>query len=80
MTIVDNLSRRHIDNELEVYSLTPITSMSTRLKTWEDLTGNKVTFVNLDVADNYFRLLKLLEEVLTCRLSSDQSLLENSAS
>ena len=63
VTIVDNLSRRHIDNELEVYSLTPIRSISTRLKTWQDLTGNKIAFVKLDVADNYSRLLKLLKEV-----------------
>ena len=63
VTIVDNLSRRNIENELEVYSLTPITSMSTRLSSWKDLTGNEITFLNLDIAINYFRLLKLLEAV-----------------
>jgi UDP-sulfoquinovose synthase len=31
VAIVDNLSRRNIDNELEVTSLTPIMPMSTRL-------------------------------------------------
>ena len=31
VTIIDNLSRRNIDNELEVQSLTPIQSISIRL-------------------------------------------------
>ena len=63
VTIVDNLSRRNIDNELEAYSLTPIQPMGTRLKAWEDNTGNVVSFHHFDIAVNYFRLLKLLEEV-----------------
>ena len=60
--IVDNLSRRNIDNELEAYSLTPIQSMGTRLKIWKEMTGKEIRFFNLDVAYNYHRLLKLLEE------------------
>lgn len=63
VTIVDNLSRRNIDNELEAYSLTPIQPMGTRLKAWEENTGNIIKFHNFDIAVNYFRLLKLLEEV-----------------
>lgn len=60
--IVDNLSRRNIDNELEAYSLTPIQPMGTRLKVWKKLIGKTIQFYNLDVAYNYHRLLKLLEE------------------
>ena len=63
VTIVDNLSRRNIDNELEAFSLTPIQPMGTRLKVWGGNTGNVIKFHNFDVSLNYFRLLKLLEEV-----------------
>ncbi len=62
VTIVDNLSRRNIDNELEAYSLTSIQPMGTRLKIWKEMTGKEIRFCNLDVAYNYHRLLKLLEE------------------
>jgi UDP-sulfoquinovose synthase len=34
VTILDNLSRRNIDNELEVQSLTPITPMGERQRAW----------------------------------------------
>ena len=37
--IVDNLSRRKIDIELEVESLTPIKPLSIRLEVWKELTG-----------------------------------------
>jgi UDP-sulfoquinovose synthase len=37
--------------------------MGTRLKAWEENTGNIIKFRNFDIAVNYFRLLKLLEEV-----------------
>ena len=60
--IVDNLSRRNIDNELEAYSLTPIQPMSKRLATWEQLTGKNIIFYNFDVSENYHRLLTLLQE------------------
>ncbi|MDA8085280.1 MAG: NAD-dependent epimerase/dehydratase family protein [Nitrospiraceae bacterium] len=63
VTIVDNLSRRNIDNELEAYSLTPIQPMGTRLRVWGGNTGNKIGFYNFDVSLNYFRLLKLMEEI-----------------
>jgi UDP-sulfoquinovose synthase len=62
VTIVDNLSRRNIDNELEISSLTPIRSMSQRLATWREVSGRSINFVNLDVADNYHRLLTLIRE------------------
>lgn len=48
--IIDNLSHRKIDIELEVESLTPITSMSTRLAVWKELTGKEISFHNIDVS------------------------------
>ncbi|MGL5836770.1 MAG: NAD-dependent epimerase/dehydratase family protein [Waterburya sp.] len=58
--IVDNLSRRNIDNELEVSSLTPIAPIGQRLSTWKSLTGKKIKFCNLDIAEEYDRLLNLI--------------------
>ena len=63
VTIVDNLSRRNIDNELEAYSLTPIRPMGQRLQAWSELTGKDISFFNFDVSENYHRLLTLLKEV-----------------
>ena len=58
--IVDNLSRRNIDNELEVSSLTPIQTMSTRLQVWKEVSGKEIKFYNFNVADDYHLLLNLL--------------------
>lgn len=63
VTIVDNLSRREIDLELEVDSLTPIRPMGERLRVWKDLTGKTITFVHLDLAEEYDRFEKLLLDV-----------------
>ena len=60
--IVDNLSRRNIDNELEVSSLTPIVSMGQRLGAWKNATGREIDFYNFNVAEHYHRLLTLIEE------------------
>lgn len=62
VVIVDNLSRRNIDNELEAYSLTPIRPMGERLHVFKELTGQHISFVNFDVAEHYHRLLTLLQE------------------
>ncbi len=58
--IVDNLSRRNIDNELEANSLTPIAPMSIRLKAWKELTGKTIEFLNFDIAHEYDKLLHTL--------------------
>lgn len=63
VTIVDNLSRRKIDIELECESLTPIKPMSVRLQAWKEVSGKEIHFVNFNVADNYRQLLDLLLEV-----------------
>jgi len=60
VVIVDNLSRRNIDNELETNSLTPIAPMSARIKAWKELTGKDIEFHNFDLAREYDRLLHLL--------------------
>src|SRR5216684_2615016 len=62
VTIVDNLSRRKIDVELEVESLTPIRSVSERLRVWRDVSGHGIEFVNLDLATEYDRLVAVLEQ------------------
>ena len=61
VTIVDNLSRRKIDVELEVSSLTPIAPMSVRLAAWKEKTGKSIAFEMIDVAEDYERLLGLLQ-------------------
>ncbi len=60
--IVDNLSRRAIDLELEVDSLTPIRPIGERIRVWEELTGNKIGFHNFTVGENYHRLLTLIQD------------------
>ena len=62
VAIVDNLSRRKIDIELEVSSLTPIQPMGERLRTWKEVSGKDIAFHDIDVAVNYQRLLDLLED------------------
>lgn len=61
VAIVDNLSRRKIDIELEVSSLTPIRPMGERLRAWKEVSGKEIAFHDIDVAVNYHRLLDLLE-------------------
>ena len=63
VTIADNLSRRDIDNELSVESLTPISPISIRLKAWKELTNRQIDFVNLDIAQDYAELVELLKTV-----------------
>ncbi len=58
--IVDNLSRRKIDIDLEVESLTPITSITERLSAWEEIGGKPMRFINMDISKQYQKLLNLL--------------------
>lgn len=60
--IVDNLSRRAIDLELEVESLTPIRPIGERIRVWKDLTGREIKFHNFTVGKHYHRLLTLIRE------------------
>lgn len=60
VVIVDNLSRRNIDNELEAESLTPIQPMGVRLRVWQELSGNVIKFFNIDLARERERFLALV--------------------
>lgn len=62
VTIVDNLSRRKIDVELECESLTPIRPLGERLAAWRDVSGRQISYHRLDVARDYQRLLDLIKE------------------
>jgi len=62
VVIIDNLSRRKIDIDLEVESLTPITSIGVRLQAWQETGGRPMRFVHMDIAHEYQRLLDLLIE------------------
>jgi UDP-sulfoquinovose synthase len=64
IVIVDNLSRRKIDVELGIESLTPIATPSNRLKAWKEITGRKIGFETLDIAREYDRLVDLLRREL----------------
>ncbi|MCO6361121.1 NAD-dependent epimerase/dehydratase family protein [Paracoccus sp. 08] len=61
VVIVDNLSRRKIDVELEVASLTPIRPLGERVRAWAEVTGNHIRTEDLTVGHDYDRLLALLE-------------------
>ena len=61
VVIVDNFSRRRIDEELGVQSLTPIRSMVERRAAWRELSGRDIDVVELDIAQDYHGLLELLE-------------------
>ncbi len=60
VVIVDNLSRRAIEHELEAYSLTPIVPLGTRLRVWRELGGRAIGSERVDVAREYERLLELI--------------------
>ena len=60
--ILDNLSRRWIDTELGVQSLTPMDSIQERCRIWHDLTGRRIRFHLLDLAKEYERLKAWLAE------------------
>ena len=62
VTIIDNLSRRKIDIELGVDSLTPIAPIDRRLKIWKEITGRDMAFHDFDISENYHRLLTLIRE------------------
>jgi UDP-sulfoquinovose synthase len=56
--IVDNFSRRVIDEELGAQSLTPIRSLSERRAAWQEVSGQELGFAFLDVAQDYEGLVE----------------------
>jgi UDP-sulfoquinovose synthase len=63
VTILDDLSRRNIDNQLSTASLTPIRPIDERLRAWQEVTGRKIGFINLDMATEYDRLVSVLLDI-----------------
>jgi UDP-sulfoquinovose synthase len=63
VTILDNLSRRKIDVDLEVDSLTPIAPIGERLRAWREVSGREIGFVSVDLATEYDRLAAILREL-----------------
>ena len=57
VTIIDNLSRRKIDIDLEVESLTPIKPIGERIRVWEEVSGKEIGFISLDLATEYDKLV-----------------------
>ncbi len=51
--IIDNLSRRWIDTELGVQSLTPMDSIQERTRIWRQETGRAIHFHLIDLARDY---------------------------
>ena len=62
VTIVDNLSRRKIDVELEASSLTPIAPIGTRLEAWRAVSGKTIDFINLTLGRDYDRFVQLIRD------------------
>ncbi len=60
--IVDNLSRRDIDNELSTASLTPIFSIEKRLEAWKQVSGRDIGYANFTVGTDFDRLVGLIRE------------------
>lgn len=62
VAIVDNLSRRRIDDELGVQSLTPIQDIETRLAAWTEVSGKTIAFHPLTVGKDFDGLLAILKD------------------
>lgn len=60
--VVDNLSRRRIDKELNVQSLTPVASPAERCLAWQQVSGKTLGWESIDIANEYSRLVSLLSE------------------
>jgi UDP-sulfoquinovose synthase len=61
VAVVDNQSRRRIDEELGAGSLTPIAAMEDRLAAWREISGRTIAFHPLTVGKDYDDLLGLLK-------------------
>ena len=61
--IADNFSRRKIDVDLGLESLTPILPMEERLAAWREVSGNSIDFLMIDVSREYDRLLDMVREI-----------------
>ncbi|MFC2947746.1 NAD-dependent epimerase/dehydratase family protein [Virgibacillus sediminis] len=62
VVILDNLSRRKIDEELGAESLTPIQPIETRIKAWKEVSGKSIGYHHVDIAADYDALLNIINE------------------
>lgn len=62
VTIVDNMSRRRIDEELGADSLTPIRTANERLHAWKEVSGKDVRLKVIDIAQDFHGFLDFLTE------------------
>ncbi|WP_151736962.1 NAD-dependent epimerase/dehydratase family protein [Paenibacillus tengchongensis] len=62
IVIVDNLSRRQIDEECQMNSLTPIQPIGVRLDAWEEVSGQRIAYYPLNVAEDYEGLLEVIRQ------------------
>jgi len=61
VAIVDNQSRRRIDEELQAGSLTPIAAIEARLQAWREVSGRTIGFHPISLGKDYDALLALLK-------------------
>jgi UDP-sulfoquinovose synthase len=59
--VVDNLSRRRIDQELEVQSLTPIQPLPQRIAAWAEVSGRRIDHFDLTLGRDFEALVELFE-------------------
>ena len=60
--ILDNLSRRKIDIELNTDSYTNICSIQERIQTWNSINETPIQFKMINIAEEYFQLKSILQE------------------
>ncbi|WP_395392920.1 NAD-dependent epimerase/dehydratase family protein [Novosphingobium sp. BL-8A] len=60
VVIIDNFSRRRIDAELGIRSLTPIVSIEQRIDAWRDVSGRQLGFHYIDIAQDPAQLTALI--------------------
>ena len=61
--IIDNLSRRKIDRELNAKSLTPIVSIKKRIFTWNKVNKKKIKFFKIDIAKEVKKLENTIKKI-----------------
>lgn len=62
--IVDNLSRRKIDEDNGYSSVTPIKSIEERLACWKKVSGKEIKFENIDMAQEADKFFKAFEKFM----------------
>ena len=61
VTIIDNFSRRKIDQKLNTKSFTDIKSLEERLQKWNSINNVPIHYIEIDVAKEYTRLKDFIE-------------------